>query len=157
MGVTDGEGFLDSPLWAFSVQHYAKRGVRDACLGLQDEDGLDVNIALACLWHERRGGAVLSSDALRGMLDRTDDVRQLVYAIRTSRRTAKTMRLADALHRALLRSELVAENLVQLRLFEHLEHEPCGAPTSGSASLQAYATTVGRSLPPSRVRAFAAV
>ncbi len=155
MSEADGADFVDNPLWAFSLQQYARNGVKEACLELQDEHGLDVNIALACLWHERRGGAPLSSKAVQRLLCRTADLRKAVYAIRTSRRAAKTMDRGGPLYRTLKRAELIAENLVQHALFEHLEAEPTDTPNTGLSSLEAYARASGTTLPPERVQAFA--
>ena len=36
--------------WAFSLEFYARPGVAEACLALQDRHGLDVNILLLCCW-----------------------------------------------------------------------------------------------------------
>ncbi len=45
---------LDS-LWDFSLALYAQPGVADACLRLQDEHGLNVNLLLWCVWLECKG------------------------------------------------------------------------------------------------------
>ena len=37
--------------WNFSMELYAKKGVADACLDLQDGFGIDVNLLLFCFWH----------------------------------------------------------------------------------------------------------
>jgi uncharacterized protein (TIGR02444 family) len=42
-------------LWAFSLYHYARPGVSDLCLRLQDEQGANVNIVLWALWLGFRG------------------------------------------------------------------------------------------------------
>lgn len=43
--------------WAFSLSLYARPGVPERCLRLQDEGGLDVNLALFCLWSGLTRGA----------------------------------------------------------------------------------------------------
>jgi len=45
-------------LWDFSLQLYARAGVADACLRLQDEHGVNVNLLLWCAWLEQRGLAL---------------------------------------------------------------------------------------------------
>ena len=40
----------DKSFWDFSVRTYRQRGVADACIALQDERGVDVNLLLFCLW-----------------------------------------------------------------------------------------------------------
>ncbi len=42
-------------LWEFSLYHYARPGVSDLCLRLQDEHGANVNIVLWTLWLGLRG------------------------------------------------------------------------------------------------------
>lgn len=42
-------------LWAFSLHHYARQGVSDVCLRLQDEHGANVNIVFWTLWLGFRG------------------------------------------------------------------------------------------------------
>lgn len=42
-------------LWAFSLHYYARPGVSDLCLRLQDEHGANVNLVLWALWLGFRG------------------------------------------------------------------------------------------------------
>lgn len=39
-----------SAFWRFSVEFYAQPGAAEACLGLQDREGVDVNLVLLALW-----------------------------------------------------------------------------------------------------------
>lgn len=45
---------LDS-LWDFSLALYAQPGVAESCLRLQDEQGINVNLLLWCVWLECNG------------------------------------------------------------------------------------------------------
>ena len=54
-----GKPFPDHPFWDFSLEVYAKEGVADACLRLQDDLGIDVNMLLFCCWAGRSGGGDL--------------------------------------------------------------------------------------------------
>lgn len=148
------EGFRESPLWTFSLQHYAKPGVKQACLALQDSAGLDVNVALACLWQERRGGAPLSEEDIKSLLASIAPAKNRADAIRSIRRDAKDAAGADSLYQTLKRAELLAENLLQLALHEALPSTPSGDPGNGRASLQAYAANQRKTLPPDSVEAF---
>lgn len=47
-----------SNLWDFSLALYARADVANACLQLQDEHGVNVNILLWCAWLEQRGLAL---------------------------------------------------------------------------------------------------
>jgi uncharacterized protein (TIGR02444 family) len=44
-----------SDLWAFCLTLYARPGVAQACLALQDRHGADIPLLLAVLWHGLRG------------------------------------------------------------------------------------------------------
>jgi uncharacterized protein (TIGR02444 family) len=59
-----------SPFWRFSLQFYRLPGAADACLALQEESGVDVNLLLFLLWHA----------SARRRLDRAD-VERLEAAI----------------------------------------------------------------------------
>jgi uncharacterized protein (TIGR02444 family) len=39
-----------SPFWRFSLGFYRQPGVADACIALQDESGVDVNVLMFFLW-----------------------------------------------------------------------------------------------------------
>lgn len=44
-----------SPFWRFSVKFYAVPGVAPACIELQDQAGVDVNIFFFLLWNAAQG------------------------------------------------------------------------------------------------------
>lgn len=44
------------PFWDFSVRTYRVDNVAQACLSLQDDCGVDVNMLLFCCWFGRRAG-----------------------------------------------------------------------------------------------------
>jgi uncharacterized protein (TIGR02444 family) len=53
-------------LWRFACRLYARPGVVDACLALQDRHGADVPLLLAALWHGASGrGAIGAARAAR--------------------------------------------------------------------------------------------
>jgi len=89
MNLDDPTLFDLHPLWTFCVQHYGRPGVATACLRLQDEHGLDVNMVLACLWWERSGGAPLPSERIDGLLRSSQSARLDVQKIRQRRYSAK--------------------------------------------------------------------
>ena len=39
-----------TPFWRFSLHFYRHTGVSDACIALQDDCGVDVNLLLFLLW-----------------------------------------------------------------------------------------------------------
>jgi uncharacterized protein (TIGR02444 family) len=46
---------MSNPFWEYSKAHYARDGVARACLSLQDEHGLDVNMLLYAAWLASEG------------------------------------------------------------------------------------------------------
>ncbi len=141
--------FEPHALWVFAVAHYAQPGVAATCLQLQDDYGLDVNVALACLWHERRGGAALLETTLAELVQRTEAARERVRSIRALRRSLRSDTDAQALYRALKHAELVAENLLQRQLVDALDSpgDPREQPGDGRVSLQRYAASLPRPAP----------
>jgi uncharacterized protein (TIGR02444 family) len=105
-------------LWDFSLLHYARTGVADTCLRLQDEHGVNVNLLLWCVWLEQCGlpldAARLRSAQMR--IERWDE--HYVLPLRQLRRQMKAeFGVADAdieLVRARIKqAELLAEQQVQ--------------------------------------------
>ena len=56
---------MDSPLWRFSLAVYADATVRQECLELQDEYGVDINLVLFCAFAGAVHGVVLSDRVMR--------------------------------------------------------------------------------------------
>jgi len=112
--------------WAFSLDLYARPGVADACLRLQDVYGLDINLLLLCCWLERRG-CRLDATELAAAEARAEPLRtQILAPLRAVRRALKTMPLAGAagLYVRVKEVELAAEREEQRLIV---------APWSGSA------------------------
>ncbi len=98
--------------WRFSLEFYAQPGVMPACLALQDQHGLDVNLALFCCWV----GEPLDAAALAEAEALVREWRtQVVQPLRAVRRWLKQR--DDALRRAVAAQELAAEQRQQALLF----------------------------------------
>jgi uncharacterized protein (TIGR02444 family) len=109
--------------WAFSLDLYARPGVAAACLKLQDEQGLDVNVLLLCCWLALSGRGRLSEGALAAAETRAVPWRRdIVGPLRAVRRALKIMPDCGsdsgipALYGELKRLELCAEREEQRRL-----------------------------------------
>ena len=50
MNETETKSVQGSPFWRFSLQFYRQPAVADACIQLQDEAGVDVNLLFFLLW-----------------------------------------------------------------------------------------------------------
>ena len=130
--------------WRFSLAVYGRAGVEEACLGLQDDVGLDVNLLLFCLWAGSRGQS-LEAGTLAGLMASTGLWQaEVVAPLRRVRRWLKTQATidgpaAEALRQAIKSSELEAEALEQQLLESQLSSpvkEP--SPEAAAANLLAY-------------------
>jgi uncharacterized protein (TIGR02444 family) len=98
--------------WDFSVAFYARPGVMPASLALQDQHGVDVNLALFCCWI----GEKLDAAALAEADARVAEWRaEVVQPLRAVRRWLKGR--DDALRAAVAAQELAAEQREQAMLF----------------------------------------
>jgi uncharacterized protein (TIGR02444 family) len=141
-----GAAWPASPFWTFSLDLYSQPKVEAACLALQDEHGLDVNLVLLAAWLASTGRAVEAASAshLRQLADgyQAAVMQPLRQARRALKRQAANPRLAALLaerRRALLAVELDLERVEQLML------EPLAA-VSPDAPPQPAATLFARNL-----------
>ena len=54
-----------SPFWRFSVKFYAVPGVAQACIELQDQARVDVNVLFFLLWNATQGRALNAADVTK--------------------------------------------------------------------------------------------
>ena len=121
--------------WRFSLAFYARPGVAEALLALQDRAGRDVNLMLYALWlgtyrvrlHKEE---FLAAQDLIAPLDDT------IAVLRRQRRALRDNPNPDmaALRRRVLRLELEAERLLQYRLAARLRTGVLGTGTIGTTS-----------------------
>lgn len=111
---------MQQSLWDFSVAFYARPGLAELCLRLQDERGADVCLLLAALWLERRRVDVAAARvaALRDLAGPWQ--RTVTLPLRRLRRAWKAPAADDPalaeLRRQLAELELQAERLLLERL-----------------------------------------
>lgn len=115
--------FPDHPFWDFSLDVYARDGVAQACLALQDRHGVDVNVLLFCLWLGRAGHPALDAKTIDDITDQIADWHdEVVRALRRVRRLLKEAlgpipeTLQKSLRRRVQKVELEAEHIEQLAL-----------------------------------------
>jgi len=144
-------GSLDAAdgFWAWSLRVYAQSGVAAACLRLQDEAGLDVNLLLFALYAGRIGRAIGVEDWQR--LDAlVAPLREhLIQPLRHARRWLKQQppiplqpasRGSSELRPALAELELQAERHVQALLERALPS--CVGPHAGMSANAASAVNL---------------
>lgn len=136
----------DTPFWQFSGTVYARPGVAEACLELQDRHGLDVNLLLFCAWAGVRGRRFDGGDIglLRSASRPWHD--NVVGPLRAARRWLKQQtvvpdELGEAFREDVKALELQAEMLEQLVLYQEIE-VPEGTSDAGTvaANLRLYLT-----------------
>ena len=119
-----------NPFWAFSLELYADGEVETACLALQDEFGLDVNLLLLCCWLGRHG-VLLDPKGLQTLRDQSKAWRsEVVSPLRELRQRLKLAVgavLPDrsaALREAIKACELSSERILQDLLYDILVNLP---------------------------------
>lgn len=135
-----GEAF-----WRFSLALYARPGVADALIALQDRAGRDVNVVLFGLWIGARHGRELAAAELAAAEAAIIELGGVVARLRALRRQLGDAVGADlqALRRRLLPLELAAERRVQSRLAASVADHPSAGPerdrrTAAAANLALY-------------------
>ena len=112
--------------WNFSVATYGKAGVAEACLHLQEELGIDVNVLLYCCWYGCTRGT-LDRSAMERILSIAEPwAENVVRPLRAARTWMKAvgcdqpflpgdecMALREEIKRAELKAEHLQENRMQ--------------------------------------------
>ena len=112
-----------SPFWQFSIKFYAVPGVAPACIALQDEAGVDVNLLFFLLWNASLGRTLSKAEVEE--LDRTMGVWRdtAVIPLREIRRALKTPPamltpdVAEVFRNRIKAAELEAERLQQEAMY----------------------------------------
>jgi uncharacterized protein (TIGR02444 family) len=150
-----------SPLWRFSLRFYRQPGVADACIALQDECGVDVNMLLFLLWlaADKKRLSPLSARAVceQALLWR-DDVVAPLRAVRRKLKGASTMveaGAAELLRTRIKAVELESERLQQEALFAmtpNIETEAAATVDAAArANVLAYEEVAARAFTPAAV------
>jgi len=143
--------FPKHPFWDFSLALYARPGVAEACLRLQDGLGLDVNLLLYACWTATTGTGHPSAEGWRRLAAETADWRtRVVEPLRSVRRYLKDAAAqpwSAGLRDQVKALELDAEHAEQL-IIAALAVEIDGSPGDALASMLDYIGALG--LVPSR-------
>lgn len=127
---------LEAESWAFALAIYARPGVAEACLALQNEAGVDVMLLLMTTFAAVKRRTLLSTDEIRALDEACRPWReQIVRKLQTIRNELKTgprpgpSEATEALRSKIKALELEAEKLENQLLAECLplkspEHDP---------------------------------
>ena len=102
--------------WAFSTGLWRAPDVEAACLRLQDEMGLDINIILFLCWLAREGWGPLDEPLIRACMDVAAPWQSgVVQPLRQLRRELKQMPVPEArgIRASIQKSEIAAEQAEQ--------------------------------------------
>ena len=125
-----------SPFWRFSLGFYRVPEVAPACIRLQDEAGVDVNLLFFLLWHAELERKLTQADvaAVESRIGPWRD--QVVVPLRALRRALRTpppviaAGTAEAFRTKIKGVELEAERLQQEALYDLAESSTFGEPAS---------------------------
>jgi uncharacterized protein (TIGR02444 family) len=129
-----------TPFWRFSLYFYRQAGVSEACIALQDDCGVDVNLLLFLFWLAD-DGRLLSAEEVKTLDDQVRDWRNLtIIPIRDARRRLKGARTLvepgkqEAFRTKVKAVELDAERLQQQALYAFTQSGPLGKPVAPAAA-----------------------
>jgi uncharacterized protein (TIGR02444 family) len=143
------QGAAEGSLWRFAVALYSAPGVADACLGLQDRYGCDVNVLLFAAWVGAvRRGAMTPAEMAEAVAVVQSWHQEIVRPLRDLRRRLKSgpppapTGSTEGLRTRIKVIELEAER-IELAMLEQLAARwasPLGA--GGEAALENLTTAV---------------
>jgi uncharacterized protein (TIGR02444 family) len=149
-----------SPFWRFSLHFYRHRNVADACITLQEQAGVDVNLLLFLLWHATQKRA-LSTAEISELEGRIAPWRNMtVVPLRSMRRALKSPpalvggAAAELFRTKIKAAELEAERLQQEAMHELavpslLGNDAVSLEAAARANIAAYAALCGGPFPSS--------
>ena len=148
-----GEIEIDGPHWAYSLALYSQEGVNSACLLLQDDYGVDVNILLLGLYSAAQLDIGLTGMEIELLDEQVREYREFVLIpLRGARRRLKDMPLGamgETIRYEIKKTELRAEQLEQAMIIRWLRNaEPSLSPPTPGATAKSivdhFATKLGK-------------
>lgn len=123
---------MNNPFWDYSLVHYAREGVSAACLTLQDEHDIDVNVLLYAAWLASMQQN-LNAEHLNGLQECIKPWReQVVRPLRDLRRLWRDVQPAQDLREQLKTLELQAERDQQDQMLAYYRAAPA-LPAAGAS------------------------
>jgi uncharacterized protein (TIGR02444 family) len=159
---TDASSPQGSPFWRFSLAYYRDPRVADACIALQEEAGVDVNLLLFLLWHaaQSRRFSTAEVEELEGRVGPWREA--AVVPLRRLRRALKvappllSAANAEAFRTRIKAVELEAERLQQEAMYDLVRSGLRGSAdasvaAAARANVAAYQTICRAPFPPAAV------
>jgi uncharacterized protein (TIGR02444 family) len=152
--MSDNAPVRKSPFWRFSVKFYAVPGVAPACIELQDQAQVDVNVLFFLLWNatEKRALAAVDVAEVERLIGAWREM--TVVPIRNVRRALKSpppvmaTDTAEGFRTRIKAVELEAERLQQEALYDMAQSDRLGQPAASAIeaariSVSAYQGVIG--------------
>ena len=147
-----------SPFWRFSLQFYRLPDVADACIALQEDAGVDVNLLLFLLWQASLRRNLASADVATREAQIGGWREASVVPLRAVRRALKSppglvaAAAAEAFRNRIKAVELEAERLQQEAMYGLAQATPLGeeAPSTeqaARANIRTYEAMCGANFP----------
>lgn len=121
---------MSGEFWDYSLHTYARPGVSEVLLSLQNAHGADVNLLLLCAWHAASGRGVLSCEQFQKLDSAITPWRcAVIQPLRRLRDRIKSdhtlhgLAHADEVRAKVLEAELAGERVVQ-QVLESLSAAP---------------------------------
>jgi uncharacterized protein (TIGR02444 family) len=113
----------DNPFWSYSLQVYARDGVAQACLALQDDAGIDVNFLLYGAWCAANNRVL--TEAHLAVVDRAVAPwrESVLVPVRLARIQAADLKAPRPVYQQLLDTELALERCQQEIMLACYERE----------------------------------
>jgi uncharacterized protein (TIGR02444 family) len=148
-----------SPFWQFSLRFYRMPNVAEACIALQEESGVDVNVLLFLLWHAQQRRSLSAADvaALDARVAPWRDATVIpLRAVRRALKSPPTLvapATAEAFRTRIKAVELEAERLQQEAMFRLAPLGAEGAKPEAAArtNVDAYQAALGARFSPPAV------
>ena len=147
----------DPSLWSFSVDRYAKPGVQEAAVALQESQGADVNFLFYCVWCAVTGRDLLDVDEFekaeklvarwRGEI--TEPLRMLRNRIKADPELAEpkgAMNVRGKILDAEVESERIAQTMIESTAGPKLNKTQESPATIAESNLKAYLNYINADL-----------
>jgi uncharacterized protein (TIGR02444 family) len=167
MSMAEAQSSQASPFWRFSLRFYRQPDVAAACIALQEEAGVDVNLLLFLLWHATHDHELLPAEvaALEARVGPWRDAAVVpLRAVRRALRSPPALvpeATAEAFRTKIKGVELEAERLQQEAMYElvHaslLGHKASSSQDAARTSVAAYETICRAPFPKPAIEALLA-
>jgi len=155
------ETAVSTPIWDFVLKYYGRKGVSEALIGLQDNQGIDVNMLLFLAWMAARGKCLAADDVKFVSTTSHAWQRSVVVPIRTVRRLLKEnaplvpAEAAAAFRKKVQAIELEGEQLqlnAMAALVDRLKAADAASPEDAARrNIKTFEAVAGKNFPPAIV------